>query len=42
MLKVLQLESFGAINFLRSYLFRVASNLAVDRLRQVSPCRLGS
>jgi RNA polymerase sigma factor (sigma-70 family) len=32
--KVLQLEKPGAISFLRSYLFRVASNLAIDRLRQ--------
>jgi RNA polymerase sigma factor (sigma-70 family) len=32
--KVLQLEKPGAIGFLRSYLFRVASNLAIDRLRQ--------
>lgn len=32
--KVLQLEQPGAISFLRSYLFRVASNLAIDRLRQ--------
>src|SRR5690606_37648629 len=32
--KVLQLEQPGAVSFLRSYLFKVASNLAVDRLRQ--------
>lgn len=32
--KVLQLEKLGAVGFLRSYLFRVASNLAIDRLRQ--------
>lgn len=32
--KVLQLEQPGAVGFLRSYLFRVASNLAIDRLRQ--------
>lgn len=32
--KVLQLEQPGAISFLRSYLFRVAGNLAIDRLRQ--------
>jgi RNA polymerase sigma-70 factor (ECF subfamily) len=32
--KVLQLEKPGAVSFLRSYLFRVASNLAIDRMRQ--------
>jgi RNA polymerase sigma factor (sigma-70 family) len=32
--KVLELERPGAVSFLRSYLFRVASNLAIDRLRQ--------
>jgi RNA polymerase sigma factor (sigma-70 family) len=32
--KVLQLEKPGAVSFLRSYLFRVATNLAIDRLRQ--------
>jgi RNA polymerase sigma-70 factor (ECF subfamily) len=32
--KLLQLERPGAVSFLRSYLFRVASNLAIDRLRQ--------
>ena len=32
--KLLQLEKPGAISFLRSYLFRVAANLAIDRLRQ--------
>jgi RNA polymerase sigma-70 factor (ECF subfamily) len=33
--KVLQLEQKpGASNFMRSYLFRVAQNLAVDRIRQ--------
>ncbi|MBL8265627.1 sigma-70 family RNA polymerase sigma factor [Steroidobacter sp.] len=32
--KVLQLEKPGAISFLRSYLFRTAANLAIDRLRQ--------
>jgi RNA polymerase sigma factor (sigma-70 family) len=31
--RVLQLESPGAISFLRSYLFKVAANLAIDRLR---------
>lgn len=33
--KVLQLEpGQGAVSYLRSYLFRVAENLAIDRLRQ--------
>ncbi len=37
--KVLQLENPGAVSFLRSYLFRVASNLAIDRMRQESARR---
>jgi RNA polymerase sigma factor (sigma-70 family) len=32
--RLLQLEAPGAVSFLRSYLFKVASNLAIDRLRQ--------
>lgn len=32
--RVLQLENFGAVGFLRSYLFKVAGNLAIDRIRQ--------
>jgi RNA polymerase sigma factor (sigma-70 family) len=32
--RLLQLDRPGAIGFLRSYLFRVAANLATDRLRQ--------
>jgi len=33
--KVLQLEpGLGAVSYLRSYLFRTAENLAVDRIRQ--------
>jgi len=32
--RVLQLDNHGAVSFLRSYLFRVAANLAVDRLRE--------
>src|SRR5690349_24237416 len=32
--KLLQLERRGAISFMRGYLFRIAANLAVDRLRQ--------
>lgn len=32
--RVLQLENLGAVGFLRSYLFKVAGNLAIDRMRQ--------
>jgi RNA polymerase sigma-70 factor (ECF subfamily) len=32
--RVLQLQSPGAVSFLRSYLFKVAANLAIDRLRR--------
>lgn len=32
--RLLQLESPGAVSFLRSYLFKVAGNLAIDRIRQ--------
>jgi RNA polymerase sigma factor (sigma-70 family) len=32
--KLLQLDRPGAISLLRSYLFRIATNLAVDRLRR--------
>lgn len=32
--RLLQLERPGAAGFLRAYLFRIAANLAVDRLRQ--------
>ena len=39
--RVLQLESPGTVSFLRAYLFKVASNLAIDRLRrQQSRARL--
>jgi RNA polymerase sigma factor (sigma-70 family) len=31
--KLLQLEQPGAVSFLRAYLFRVAGNLAIDRIR---------
>jgi len=31
--KLLQLEKPGALSFLRSYLFKTASNLAIDRMR---------
>jgi RNA polymerase sigma factor (sigma-70 family) len=31
--RLLQLEQFGTINCLRSYLFRIALNIATDRLR---------
>jgi RNA polymerase sigma-70 factor (ECF subfamily) len=32
--RLLQLENPGTVSFLRAYLFRIAGNLAVDRLRQ--------
>jgi RNA polymerase sigma-70 factor (ECF subfamily) len=32
--RILQLDNPGATSFLRAYLFRVAENLALDRLRQ--------
>lgn len=32
--RLLELESTGAVSFLRGYLFKVASNLAIDRLRR--------
>lgn len=32
--RLLQLERPGTVSFIRSYLFRIAENLAVDRLRQ--------
>ena len=32
--RMLQLEDAGAVGFLRAYLFRIAANLAVDRLRR--------
>ena len=32
--RVLELENLGAVGFLRSYLFKVAGNLAIDRMRQ--------
>jgi RNA polymerase sigma-70 factor (ECF subfamily) len=39
--RVLQLQAPGAVSFLRAYLFKVAANLAVDRLRsQKSRARL--
>jgi RNA polymerase sigma factor (sigma-70 family) len=31
--KLLELDNLGAISFVRAYLFRIAANLAVDRLR---------
>lgn len=34
--RLLELERTGAVGFLRSYLFRIASNLAIDRLRSRS------
>ena len=32
--RMLQLEQPGAVGFLRAYLFRIAGNLAIDRLRR--------
>jgi RNA polymerase sigma factor (sigma-70 family) len=32
--RLLQLESTGTVSFLRAYLFKIASNIAIDRLRQ--------
>jgi RNA polymerase sigma factor (sigma-70 family) len=32
--RMLELDNPGAIGFLKAYLFRIAANLAVDRLRQ--------
>jgi RNA polymerase sigma factor (sigma-70 family) len=32
--RLLQLDRTGAVSFLRSYLFKVAMNLAIDRLRE--------
>ena len=32
--RMLQLEGIGAVGFLRAYLFRIASNIAVDRMRR--------
>ena len=32
--RVLELENLSAVGFLRSYLFKVAGNLAIDRMRQ--------
>lgn len=32
--RLLQLDNHGAISFLRAYLFKIAANLAVDRLRE--------
>jgi RNA polymerase sigma factor (sigma-70 family) len=34
--KLLQLDDVKAVSFLRAYLFRIAANLAVDRLRSRS------
>jgi RNA polymerase sigma factor (sigma-70 family) len=34
--RLLELERTGAVGFLRAYLFRIASNLAIDRLRSRS------
>jgi RNA polymerase sigma-70 factor (ECF subfamily) len=37
--RLLQLDQPGAISFLRSYLFRVAANIASDRLRHNTVCQ---
>src|SRR5688572_27433734 len=34
--RMLQLHKAGEVGFLRAYLFRIASNLAVDRMRKRS------
>jgi len=34
--RLLQLDEPGAVSFLRAYLFRIANNLATDRLRKVA------
>src|SRR5258708_12516130 len=31
--KLLQLESPGVVSFLQAYLFKIASNIAIDRIR---------
>jgi RNA polymerase sigma factor (sigma-70 family) len=31
--RLLELDSLNAVSFMRSYLFRVAANIAIDRLR---------
>jgi RNA polymerase sigma-70 factor (ECF subfamily) len=36
--RLLQLQQPGAVGFLRGYLFRIAGNLAVDRLRHRQVC----
>jgi RNA polymerase sigma factor (sigma-70 family) len=35
--RLLQLRSTGAVGFLRAYLFKIAANLAVDRIRYPRP-----
>jgi len=37
--RLLQLDQPGAISLLRAYLFKIAGNLAIDRLRHRSTCR---
>jgi RNA polymerase sigma factor (sigma-70 family) len=34
--RLLQLNELGAVSFLRAYLFRIANNLATDRLRRIA------
>jgi len=38
--RMLQLDSHGAVSFLSSYLFKTAANIAIDRLRHRSTQRL--
>ena len=40
--RILQLDSHGAVSFLSSYLFKTAANIAIDRLRHRSTQRLAS
>lgn len=37
--RLLQLDQPGAISLLRAYLFKIAANLAIDRIRHRSTCR---
>jgi RNA polymerase sigma-70 factor (ECF subfamily) len=40
--RILQLDSHGAVSFLSSYLFKTAAHIAIDRLRHRSTQRLAS
>src|SRR5688572_11352216 len=37
--RLLELDRTGAVSFLRAYLFKIAANLAVDRIRRQIVCR---